>query len=99
MCSSSKLTIGFLGHDQCIGFAVCAPIYPTGISEIKRLSVNMAYLIKYFLRPLEKIRCPEGRKIHERRVMVHFANTLTDNMQLVREHLTDFGLKRMEYSA
>jgi hypothetical protein len=36
---------------------------------------------------------PAGRKSHERRVVVHFNNTLTHHTQEVQEHLTNLGFK------
>jgi hypothetical protein len=40
----------------------------------------------------------EGRKSHERRVMVHFDNAPIHNTEEVQDHLTNLRFKRMEYS-
>jgi hypothetical protein len=39
----------------------------------------------------------DGRKIHERKVMLHFDNGLIHNAEGVQEYLTGLGFKRLEH--
>jgi hypothetical protein len=40
---------------------------------------------------------PDGRKIHERKVMLQFDNGPIQNAEGVQDHLTGLGFKRLEY--
>jgi hypothetical protein len=42
---------------------------------------------------------PDSRKIHERKIMLHFDNGSIHNPEGVQEHLTDLGFKRLEHPA
>jgi histone-lysine N-methyltransferase SETMAR len=43
------------------------------------------------------MRSPDGRKIHEKKVMLHFDNGPILNVERVQEHLTGLGFKRLEH--
>jgi transposase len=58
--------------------------------------MNSTYFIECVPGPLTEVCWPEGRKSHERRVMVHFDNAPIHNSEEVQEHLTNLGFKRME---
>jgi hypothetical protein len=49
------------------------------------------------LRPLMEVCYPEGRKFHEKTVMVHFNNAPIHNTEEVQEHLTNLEFKRMKH--
>jgi hypothetical protein len=49
------------------------------------------------LGPLTEVCYSEGRKSHERRVMVHFGNAPIHNTEEVQNYLTNLGFKRMEH--
>jgi hypothetical protein len=52
--------------------------------------VNNAYLIESVLRPLVEICYPQGRRAHERRVMLLFDNAPVHNTEGIRENLASF---------
>jgi hypothetical protein len=60
--------------------------------------VNPRYLIESVLRPLAKIYYPHGKGTPERRVTLHFDNTLVHNTNGVRENLASFEFSRMAHS-
>jgi hypothetical protein len=41
---------------------------------------------------------PDGRKIHERKVMLYFDNGLIHNTEGFQEHLMGLGFKKLEHS-
>jgi hypothetical protein len=49
------------------------------------------------VQPLVEMCSPDGRKIHERKIMLHFDNGPIHNAEGVQEHLTDHGFKRLEH--
>jgi hypothetical protein len=59
--------------------------------------MNGTYFIECVLQPLAELCYPEGRKTHERRIIVHFDNALIHSTQEVRERLAQLGFKRMEH--
>jgi hypothetical protein len=59
--------------------------------------MNRTSFMECVIGPLTEVCYPEGRKSHERRVMVHSDNAPIHNTEEIQEHLTDFGFKRMEH--
>jgi hypothetical protein len=57
--------------------------------------MNTTSVIKCVVQPLMKMCSPDGRKIHERKVMLHFDNGPIHNAQGVQEHLTGLGFERL----
>jgi histone-lysine N-methyltransferase SETMAR len=43
------------------------------------------------------MRSPDGRKIHEKKIILHFDNGPIHNADGVQEHLTGLGFKRLEH--
>jgi hypothetical protein len=61
--------------------------------------MNGTFFIKCVIRPLVGFCYPEGRKPHQKRVVVHFDNALIHNTEAVQECLADCGFKRMNHPA
>jgi hypothetical protein len=59
--------------------------------------INSTYFIGCVAQSLVEMCSPDGRKIHERKVMMHFDNTTIHNAERVQGHLTGFELKRLEH--
>jgi hypothetical protein len=61
--------------------------------------MNSAFFIECVIRPLAGFCSPEGRKLHEKRVVVHFDNASIHNTEAVQECLADCGFRRMNHPA
>jgi histone-lysine N-methyltransferase SETMAR len=59
--------------------------------------MNRTYFIKCVLCPLTEICYPQGRRTHERRVMLYFDNAPVHNTEAVQESLANVGFRRMEH--
>jgi hypothetical protein len=59
--------------------------------------MNSTHLIGCVLRPVVEMCSPDGRKSHERKVMLHFDNGPTHNAEGVQKYVTGLGFKRLEY--
>jgi hypothetical protein len=81
----TMVTIFFNGTGECK-----IAILPQGDK------VNSTDFIGCFIQPLVEMCSPDGRKIHERKVMLHFDNLLIHNADAVQQHLTGLGFKRLE---
>jgi hypothetical protein len=57
--------------------------------------MNSTYSIGCVVQPIVEMCSPDKRKIHERKVMLHFDNGVMDNAEVVQEYLTDLGFKRL----
>jgi histone-lysine N-methyltransferase SETMAR len=74
-------------------------IFFNGIGDYKTVisphgqRMNGTFFIECAIRPLAGVCYPEGRKSHERRVVVHFDNVPIHNTEAVQECLTDCGLR------
>jgi hypothetical protein len=80
------VTIFFTGTGECK-----IAILPQG------RKMNITYFIGCVIQPLIEMCSPDGRKIHEKKVMLHFDNGLIHNAEGVQEHLTGLGFKRLEH--
>jgi histone-lysine N-methyltransferase SETMAR len=60
--------------------------------------MNRTSFIGCVVQSLVEICSPDGRKIHERKVMLHFHNGPIHNAGGVQEHLMGLGFKRLEHS-
>jgi hypothetical protein len=58
---------------------------------------NSIYFIECVLRPLTEICCPQGRMVHEKRIMLHFDNAPVHSTERVQESLANFGFRRTEH--
>jgi hypothetical protein len=59
--------------------------------------MNSTDFIKGVLRHLVEICYPQGKGIHERRVMLRLDNTLVHSTAGVQESLANYGFRRMEH--
>jgi hypothetical protein len=59
--------------------------------------INSTYFIGSFVQRLTEMCSPDGRKIYERKVVLHFDNGLIHNADALQEHLTGLGFKRLEH--
>jgi hypothetical protein len=59
--------------------------------------MKSTYFIGCVVQPLVEMCSLDGRKIHERKVMLHCDNGPIHNTEGVQEHLTDLGFKRLEH--
>jgi hypothetical protein len=59
--------------------------------------MNRRYFIRCVVQPLVEICSPDARKIHERKVMLHFDNGPIHKAEGVQEHLKGLGFKRLEH--
>jgi histone-lysine N-methyltransferase SETMAR len=82
----TMVTIFFNGTGECK-----TAILPQGHK------MNGACFIGRVVQPLVEICSPDGRKIHERKIMLHFDNGLIHNAQGVQKHLTSLGFKKLEH--
>jgi hypothetical protein len=75
----------------------------SGTSECKiailtqEYRMNSTYFIGSVVQPLVEMCSPDGRKIHERKVMLHFDNGPIHNAEGIHEHLTGLGSRRLEH--
>jgi hypothetical protein len=82
----TMVTIFFNGTGECK-----IAILPQG-HKMKR-----THFIGCVVLSLVEMCSPGGRKIHERKVMLHFDNGLIHKAEGVQEHLTGLGFKRLEH--
>jgi histone-lysine N-methyltransferase SETMAR len=82
----TMVTIFFNGTDECK-----IAILP------QRHKMNSTNFIGCVVRPLVEICSPDGRKIHERKIILHSDNELIHNAERVQEHLTGLEFKRLEH--
>jgi hypothetical protein len=61
--------------------------------------MNSTSFIECVVRPLAGFCDPEGRKPHQKRVVVHFDNVPAHNTRAVQEYLADCGFRRMNHPA
>jgi histone-lysine N-methyltransferase SETMAR len=59
--------------------------------------MNSTYFIRCVVQPLVGMCSPDGRKMHERKVMLHFDNGPIHNAEGVQKHLRGLGFKRLEH--
>jgi hypothetical protein len=80
-------------------------IFFNGIGDYKTVilpqgqRMNSTFFIECVIRPLAGTCYPEGRKPHERRVVVHFDNAPIHNTEAVQECLADCRFRRMNHPA
>jgi hypothetical protein len=59
--------------------------------------MNSRYFMECVLGPLTEVCCPEGRKSHKRRVVLHFDNAPIHNTDEIQGHLMNLGFTKMEH--
>jgi hypothetical protein len=82
----TMITIFFNGTGECK-----IAILPQGRKK------NNTYFRGCVVQPLVEMCSPDGRKVHETKVMLHFDNGPIHNARGVQEHLTGLGFKRLEH--
>jgi hypothetical protein len=80
------ITIFFNGTGECR-----LAILPQGHK------MNSIYFIGCVVRPLVEMCSPDGRKIHERKVILDLDKGPIHNVEGIQEHLTGCGFERLEH--